>query len=141
METKTLINASAEVVTIRTLKTGDVYRRLETSPYTSDKIVMGVVTDIGNNGDQVYVQALEVDPDAYDGKIEKKSFSGERDLALFTALPEEFTAAVADSREAFERDLAKKKAEVEKAEANRALLESMLNLSLTTAETERAAQV
>lgn len=135
MKTKNLVKASATVVTIRTLEKGDVYRRVETSSFASDKIVFGVVTDIGHNGKDAFVQALEFDPTDYSGDIERKSFSTDKELALFSALPEEFIAAAADSRHAATRAIQTKEREAEKARANLALLDGMTATALTAAKT------
>src|SRR5690606_11828344 len=98
METQTLVQASAEIITIHTLKKNDVYRRLETSSYKGDQVMYGVVTDIGHNGEDAFIVSLEFDPNDSAGDITPKTFGTSSNLALFACTPEEFTAAAADVR-------------------------------------------
>lgn len=139
MQTKTLIEPSAEIVTVTTLKKGDVYRRMHkgTASYDPDVILYGVVTEIGHNGTEAFITALEFNPMEYHGKVKIKAFATDSDLALFSCLPAEFIAAAADLRVGLADDLKAKRAEVTKAEAASELLEQTVALAdtLTAPET------
>lgn len=143
MQTKILISANAEVVTVHTLKPHDVYRRLEASTYKADQVLYGVVTDVANNGTDAFISALEFDPTEYQGEVNVKTFGTSADLALFSCLPDEFTAAAADLRNGHVGRITAKEAEVAKAKAALARLDSMVTASedLTTAETTAPAAV
>lgn len=121
METSTLIQASADVVRIVTLRTGDVYKRLlHKTPYGRDleepTLRFGVVTDVINNGSDAAITALEFDT-GYSGVApEIKVFRGGSDVAPFAATPAEVTAALSEvakfaqrAVEDAERELAKRR--------------------------------
>lgn len=92
MRTQTLVQASADIVTITTLRQGDVYKRLEVnaSGY-GEKYVLnfGVVTDVLHNGEDSVISALEFEV-SWTGVTPKlKTFGTDSDLKLFDATPEE----------------------------------------------------
>lgn len=129
METETLVKASAQIITIHTLKKDDVYRRLEVSSYSPDKVVYGVVTDIGHNGEDAFISSLEFDPQDAAADIKAKTFGTKTDLALFNCTPEEFIAAAADVRVKQTRAITNKEAELDKARAALVNLEAMVSAS------------
>ncbi len=92
MDVRTLINPTAEIHQVTTLKAGDVYKRLETSTYSEDKMLFGIVVECLNNGDTAVVTSLEFYPPVYAGAVETKvrTFSGEAQMALFPCHIEEF---------------------------------------------------
>lgn len=132
METQTLVQASAEIITIHTLKKNDVYRRLETSSYKGDQVMYGVVTDIGHNGEDAFIASLEFDPNDSAGDITPKTFGTSSNLALFACTPEEFTAAAADVRVKKVRAISTKDSELVKAKADLKNLEAMVSASVFT---------
>lgn len=90
MRTATLVQATADVVTVVSLKTGDVYKRLEKQSYGEQYVVrFGVVQDVMHNGEDAVITAMEFEA-SYSGVEPKfKVFGTDSDLKLFAAQPDE----------------------------------------------------
>jgi hypothetical protein len=91
VRTSTLVQATADVVTIVSLRRGDVYKRLEESQYGGGtQLHFGVVTDVMHNGTDAVITALEFPMDYSGAPTPKlKTFGTSADLRLFAAQPEE----------------------------------------------------
>lgn len=91
MQTATLVQASAEIVTIVTLRPGDVYKRLVETPYSTDKwaAYYGVVQTVDSNGEDAMVTSIEL----VDGAAKTKVFGTNVDVKLFAATPAEVELA------------------------------------------------
>lgn len=87
MDTQTIIQASAQVVTITNLKAGDAYKRFDGQSYGDDKILFGVVQDVMHNGTDAAFTAFEFD--GYTAEAKLKVYKAGADLAIFAARPEE----------------------------------------------------
>lgn len=101
MDTKQLIQASAEVITIASFKAGDVYKRIETGPYAGGEPTLrfGIVQDVMNNGSDSAFTAIEFRADYTSGvTVETKVFDGNRPAALFSAVPAEVAQHVEEVR-------------------------------------------
>jgi len=116
MRTSTLVQATADVVTVLNLRTGDVYKRLEENKsgygeaYT---LQFGVVQDVMHNGEDAVITALEFTV-SYSGVEPKlKTFGTNADLKLFSAQPDEVRNHFAELQESAR--LAVEKAEGEAA--------------------------
>lgn len=147
MRTATLVQATADIVTVINLRAGDVYKRLEENksgygePYT---LHFGVVSDVMHNGEDAVITALEfaVSYAGVDPKL--KTFGTNADLKLFAAQPEEVREHFAEVQE--HARLAVEKAEAEaakqKAMANRvaAVIERVESGTPLTAATTGAPQ-
>jgi hypothetical protein len=90
VRTSTLVQATADVVTIVSLRRGDVYKRLEEPTYGGTSLHFGVVTDVMHNGSDAVIVALEF-PMLYGGAPVPtlKTYGTSADLKLFAAQPEE----------------------------------------------------
>lgn len=102
MRVRNLIEASADVVTITTLKRGDVYKRVvPAGQFSEAKMQYGVVTSVMNNGEQGAIQGIEYALDYSAGVVAKAAvFDSETDVALFAAQPEEVREHIAEMRQA-----------------------------------------
>lgn len=91
MRTSTLVQATADVVTIVNLRRGDVYKRLETNTYgEKHTLQFGVVTDVMHNGTDAVIVAMEFPQDWSGAPTPKlRTFGSDTELALFAAQPEE----------------------------------------------------
>lgn len=115
---KTMVEASATIVTIHTLSVGNVYKRLSVESYGPDKVIFGVVTDVQNNGEQSFIVASEFNPEAYGGdELKNAVFGGDREVNIFSCSLPEWHAAFASNRRAMERAVNEKFASAEKAQA------------------------
>jgi len=113
METKNLIQQSANVIRLTNLKIGDVYKRVDTQ-YSSTEIYYGVITDIMNDGENSFIEALEYTKSYSDVKATIKIFEGTKDVSIFPAriidIKEYFDYAIKD----LEKNIEKKKDELQK---------------------------
>jgi hypothetical protein len=127
MRTASLVQASADVVTIVNLRAGDVYKRLEENTYGEKyQLHFGVVQDVMHNGEDAVITAIEF-PAQWNGVEAKiKVFGTGSDLKLFEATPEEVTAHFAEVREASQRSVKTKADELSKAEATHRQVEGMI---------------
>ena len=82
MQTKTLIQAQANVLRVTGLKKGDVVKIVEKA-YSSVEIFYGVVIDLLNSGSKTYIQLLRYKKSYGEFTAEIKTYDGEADLALF----------------------------------------------------------
>lgn len=89
MQTQSIVEASATIVTITALRHGDVYKRLPDDHEYGMQLVMGIVQDVMHNGTDSAFTALEFD--TYTKTIALKVHKGGKDLRIFTATPEEIT--------------------------------------------------
>lgn len=58
MQTKNIVQASANVIRIVNLQKGDIYKRFDDSSYTRD-VKYGIVRNVYNNGENTYIEAVE----------------------------------------------------------------------------------
>ncbi len=127
MRTTTLVQATADVVTITSLRTGDVYKRLEVNTYGEKyQLHFGVVQHVMHNGEDAVITAIEF-PTEWNGVQAKiKTFGTDADLKLFEATPEEVTAHFAEVRTASQNTVKAKAEELAKAEAIHRQVEGMI---------------
>lgn len=111
MDTRQLIEASAEVVTITRLKAGDVYKRIEEGTSYGSPLRFGVVQDVMNNGTDSAFTALELTPTYAGITSEVKVFKAGMPAALFAATPDEVLRHTTEVKISVDR----KVAEAEKA--------------------------
>lgn len=106
MNTSTLVQASADVITIVTLRKGDVYKRL-TNGYGGSNydLSIGIVQDVMNNGTEAVVTALEFGYTYGTAVVKLETFGNGSDLKLFPADPEEVRAHLSDVQDAAARAL------------------------------------
>lgn len=90
MQTTTLVQATAQIVTITSLKAGDVYKRLQENSY-GEKYTMlfGVVQDVMHNGEDAVISAIEFESDYSGTEAKLKTFGTSADLKLFATTPDE----------------------------------------------------
>lgn len=115
MQTKNLVQTSANVIRIVNLKVGDIYKRYEDSSYSSG-LYYGLVKDIKNNGEQTFIEAIEYKKSYSSISADLKIYSGEKDLAIFPAtldeIQEEFSSVVSSLEKEIkqnEEEISKKK--------------------------------
>lgn len=104
--TATLVQASADVITVVTLRKGDVYKRL-TNAYggANYDLSIGIVVDVMHNGTDAVVTALEFGHAYGSAEVKLQTFGTGSDLKLFPADPEEVRAHLGDVQEAAARSV------------------------------------
>jgi uncharacterized protein YbjQ (UPF0145 family) len=145
METRTLIEPTAQVVTITKLKANDVYKRLVKNYGDTYELRIGVVTDVLNNGSDAALTALEFSTSYNGAEAEIKVFGGDKDLALFAATPDEVATYLGDVKSRVEDQLETKRKEMIKLQMVRTQVDRVVNQAigsspslpeLTTPETD-----
>lgn len=126
MKTATLVHTTADKMTISSLTKGDVYKRLVTSTYYPDKIVIGVVTDVLHNGEQAVVQATEFETEGTAVDPKQQVFGNETDLVLFPAQPEDIEAHYAEIRAKADRAVSEQQRILDQKVATREHVETVI---------------
>lgn len=89
MRTATLVQATADVITVVSLKAGDVYKRLEKNYANAYEVKFGVVQDVMHNGEDAVITAMEFTASYSGVEPAFKVFGTDSDLKLFAAQPDE----------------------------------------------------
>jgi hypothetical protein len=87
MQTQTLVRASADIVTVHTLRPGDVYKRLTKNWQGQYDAAFGIVQTVDHNGSEAMISSLEVSST----KVEHVVFGTDTDLQIFASTPEEIS--------------------------------------------------
>lgn len=111
METKNLIQTSANVIRITNLKKGDIYKRYEDSSYSSS-LYYGLVKDIKNNGEETFIEAIEYKKSYSSIDADLKIFSGSKDLAIFPATLDEVQEEFGSVIQKLEKEIIEKQKEI-----------------------------
>ena len=115
MQTKQIIQQSANVIRIIKLSKGDIYKRYDTNSY-SDKILFGVVQDVKNDGENTFIEAVEYKYSYSELEADIKVFSGDSDVSIFPAtldeIKEKFESCVRNTQ----RNIEGKQEEIAKLE-------------------------
>jgi len=88
METKNLVQTTANVIRVTNLKVGDIYKRYDDSSY-SKKTYYGIVRTINNNGEKTYIEAVEYEYSYSSLSANFSVFGGDEDINIFPATIEE----------------------------------------------------
>ena len=96
MQTKTLIQSSANILRITELQKGNVVKVIDSS-YSDKKINFGVVTDLLNEGEKTFIQILLFEQSYSDVKGKIKIYEGTDNIPLFPATVEEVKEHMVDA--------------------------------------------
>jgi hypothetical protein len=112
MNTKNLVQTSVNVIRIVNLKKGDIYKRYEDSTYSSG-VYYGLVKDIKNNGEEVFIEAVEYKKSYSDITADLKIYSGDKDLSIFPATLDEIQNEFGEVIEKLNKEIESKNKEIE----------------------------
>lgn len=112
MQTKQIIQSSANVIRITAVKAGDVYKRFDDQ--YDDRVSYGVITAVHNDGDKTIIQATEYRYAYNSIEIAYKIIKGEKDYTLFPATPEDLNIELGKARAAKVREIEDAKDKIEK---------------------------
>ena len=119
MQTKQIVQASANVIRIVNLSKGDLYKRFEDSSY-SDKLRYGVVRNIYNDGETTFVESTEYEYKYGEVKANLYIMRGDKDVSIFPATLEELQFEFEGAESRIKEDIQNKKKEL--AEKEQALI-------------------
>lgn len=112
MQTKNLIQTSANVIRITNLKIGDLYKRYSDSAY-DNSIYYGIVKAINNNGENTFLEAVEYNKSYSSITADFKVFSGDKDLSIFPATLDEIKDEFSKIVDKLEDEIKNKQLEIE----------------------------
>ena len=95
MQTKNLIQMTANVVKITNLKKGDLIKMIE-KEYSGCKTCYGIVLDLLNDGKSSFIEILKYDKSYNEIKACIKTYSGDDDISIFPAKLEELKSDMGD---------------------------------------------
>lgn len=87
MQTKQIVQASANVIRITNVQKGNLYKRFDDS---GDYTYYGIVTDVLNDGINTVITATEYRRSWSSMDVENKVIRGEKEFVIFPATLEEF---------------------------------------------------
>lgn len=96
MEINQLVKVSGQISTIVELSPGDVYKRLITSDYRPDKIVLGVVTDVFANGETAAISTIEYSEGYPSVEVKTQVFAGNKEVQIFPVTVDELKSRIGD---------------------------------------------
>jgi len=105
VQTKNLIQASANVVKITRLAKGDVIKLIEAKDYSEPEIYYGVVVDLLNSGEKTFVQIMRYKKGYGAIDCDLKTYSGDKDCNIFPTTVEEVQEHLNECIERIERDV------------------------------------
>lgn len=143
MQTKSIVQANANVIRVVNLKKGDVYKRIEET-YSEPQIKFGVITGVYNDGEKTFIEALEYKKEWRDVSAEVKVFGGDKDVSIYPTTVEEIAEHFETAVKSLEKDLSDKKKEVVKLESSienaREFINGEMAKKLTTVDFKEISQ-
>lgn len=140
MKINQLIQTNADIITVLTVKRGDIYKRLDEPSYGSAKLLFGVVTDVLANGERSTVTALEVTAGYNSVEVTEKVFAGEGDVQLYPAALEDFETYRDTMIAAAQRGRTEALKKYQEAEALYRRVQSIQGLDVTEVDTITVAE-
>lgn len=144
MNTKNLVQTTANVIRIVNLKKGDIYKRYEDGNYSSG-IYYGLVKDIKNNGEQIFIESVEYRKSYSSIDADLKIYSGDKDLNIFPATLDEVQEEFGSVIEKLSKEIKDKEEEILKKqkciEDTKKLLSGELSQMIQSAEYKEMTQV
>ena len=88
MQTKSIVQSSANVIRIVNLQQGDLYKRFDDSSY-SKQTFYGIVQNIYNDGEKTFIESVEYKTNYGDIEASIYVIRGDADVSIFPATLEE----------------------------------------------------
>lgn len=116
MRIDSIIQTNADVARIVNLSEGDVYWRVITSTYSEPKIVIGVVRQLLHSTDGTTVIGVEYEKSFPGVNVKEHVMTGDSDVMIYPATPEELRETLADFRDSLESKVDQAHRELERAQ-------------------------
>lgn len=115
MQTKQIVQSSANVIRITNLSVGDLYKRFDDSTY-SKSTYFGIVKGIYNDGEKTYVESVEYEASYGDIEAQNYVIRGDDDVSIFPATVEELEMDFNNIESKLEKKIEEKRDEIVKLE-------------------------
>ena len=135
---KSLVQTSADIITVVHLKPGDVYSRLESDGGDYAQLLYGVVSAVYNNGTDTVISAIEYGKQRYSSVFSamQKVFKTEDSPRIFEADPEGFKVYLAEMQQSAAYEVEQKQRELQQLEDKLRTINKLSDRAeLTKAET------
>lgn len=135
---RSLIQDSADIITVVHLKPGDVYTRLETDGADYAQMLYGVVSAVYNNGTDTVITSIEYGKQRYSGGFSANTnvFRGNESPPIFEANPDEFKVYLSEMQRSAQYEVELKQRELLQSEEKlRTIIKLSERKELTKAET------
>lgn len=116
MEIKSIIQASANIVRVTELAKGNVVKMVD-EDYSSPEVSYAVVTDILNDGENVYVEFLKYKKSYRSVELQSKVLGNNSKTHLFPATTEDLLHHIAEIERTIREEIKDKREEADKKEA------------------------
>jgi hypothetical protein len=127
MQTKQIIQSSANVIRITNIAKGNVYKRFEDSDY----VYYGIVTDVLNDGINTIITATEYRKSWSSMEVSQKIMKGEKEYVLFPADIKEIESEFQSVISSKERDIVGYRKSIAEAEATIELTNKLISGELS----------
>lgn len=127
MQTRSVVQASANVIRITNVQKGNIYKRFDSNDYT----YYGVVTGVHNDGVHTIIEATEYRKSWREMQASHKIIKGTEDVAIFPATLDEIKAEFASVVDEKKREIETKLKEIETAKDIIALTEKLISGELS----------
>jgi hypothetical protein len=91
MNTKQLVQTSANVIRIVNVAPGNLYKRFDLDGYDSDKTIYGIVNSVHNDGENTVIQATEYKKSYNEVEVKYTNITSKKDVVMFPCTIEEFS--------------------------------------------------
>lgn len=141
MQTKQIVQASANVIRITNIQKGNLYKRFDES---GDYTYYGIVTDVLNDGNNTIITATEYRKSWSSMSVENKVIRGDKDFIMFPATIEEFKVEFQSVINSKKKDIEDYQLKIQEAErlidTTEKLLSGELQKELSVAEFKEMTQ-
>lgn len=138
MKTQNVIQTTANVIKITSLKKGDVVKMIESSSYSSPESYYAVVLDMLNDGENTYLELLKYKKSYGDVNAEIKLYKGTDDISLFPTsieeIKEHFEDCISKIEKGIEDDKEKLQKKIEGLNKAKDFVSGELSKNLTVVE-------
>lgn len=114
MQTKQVVQSSANVIRITSVSAGDVYKRFDES--YDDRVYYGVVKAVHNDGDKTIIESVEYRYSWSSLDVNYKVIKGEKDFVIFPSSPEELNLELSKAKKEKQKEITDAQEKIEKAE-------------------------
>ena len=126
MKTQQIVQSQANVIRVKNISAGDVYKRFENEGYDKGTFY-GIVRNVYNDGEKTIIESHEYKYEYGNITPKYKTISGTDDVVLFPATPDEMNLEFESAKTSLERSIEKSLKEIDEAKAKIEVLEGLIS--------------